>query len=59
MIRSWAEIVSTPENLNQAASVVHGALVHYDLPDLVELAGAGKVRVEEPLDVLGEAVTSK
>jgi len=59
MIRSWTEIVSTPENLNQAASVVHGALAHYDLPDLIELAGASKVRVEEPLDVLGEAVASK
>jgi hypothetical protein len=59
MISSWTEIVRTPENLNQAASVVHGALRHYDLPDLVELAGSGKVRVEEPLDVMGRPVVSK
>jgi hypothetical protein len=59
MISSWAEVVSTPENLNQAASVVHGALKHYDLPDLIELAGANKVRVEEPLDVMGDPVASK
>ncbi|MBC8422654.1 hypothetical protein H8E07_00885 [bacterium] len=59
MIRSWAEIVSTPENLNQAASVVHGALAHYDLPDLVELVGASEVCVEEPLDVVGGAVTAE
>lgn len=59
MIRSWVEIVRTPENLNQAANVVHGALKHYDLPDLVELAGANKVRVEEPVDVLGNPVTAK
>ena len=59
MISSWAEVVRTPENLNQAAGVVHGALRHYDLPELIELAGAGKVRVEEPLDVMGNPVASK
>lgn len=59
MISSWAELVRTPESLNQAAGVVHGALKHYDLPDLIELAGAGKVRVEEPLDVMGNPVASE
>ncbi|MFC2087857.1 acetylxylan esterase, partial [Bacteroidota bacterium] len=39
MIRSWAEIVSNPEGLNQAVNIVHGALRHYDLPDLIELTG--------------------
>lgn len=56
MISSWSEIVATPENLNQAASVVHGALNHYDLPDLIELAGAEIVRLEAPFDVMGNAV---
>jgi hypothetical protein len=56
MISSWVEVVRTPENLNQAANVVHGALKHYDLPDLIEMAGANKVRVEEPLDVIGNSV---
>jgi len=37
--------------------VVHGALVHYDLPDLVDLAGgADKVSVEAPLDSWGRPV---
>ena len=54
MIASWAEIVSTPENLNQAASVVHGALKHYDLPDLVEMLGKDKVKTEKRVNVMGE-----
>jgi len=59
MISSWTEIVRTPENLNQAANVVHGALKHYDLPDLIELAGTNKVRVEQPVDVMGKPVAPK
>ena len=59
MIPSWAEVVRTPENLNQAANVVHGALKHYDLPDLFELAGAEKVRIEEPLDAVGNPIPSR
>ncbi len=53
MIASWAEIVSTPENLNQAVSVVHGALKHYDLPDLIEMVGKDKVKTVDRVDVLG------
>jgi dienelactone hydrolase len=54
MIVSWAEIVSTPENLNQAVSVVHGALKHYDLPDLIEMAGKDRVTIERRVDVMGQ-----
>jgi len=54
MIASWAEIVSTPENLNQAASVVHGALKHYDLPDLIEMVGKDKVTIAQRVDVMGK-----
>lgn len=57
-ICSWTEIVRTPENLNQAANVVHGVLKHYDLPDLIELAGADKVRVEQPVDVMGRPLAA-
>ena len=59
MISSWTEVVRTPDNQNQAAGIVHGALKHYDLPDLIELAGANKVHVEEPLDVMGNPVAPK
>lgn len=53
MIASWAEVVTTPDNLNQAASVVHGALKHYDLSDLIEMVGKDKVSIKDRVDVLG------
>lgn len=56
-IKSWAEVVSTPENLNQAVSVVHGALKHYDLSDLIEMVGKDKVKSKNRVDVLGEPWT--
>lgn len=55
MIPSWAEVVATPGGLNQAANVVHGALRHYDLSDLVEMAGSAKVTLAEPVDTFGQA----
>ena len=58
MVRSWAHVVRAPETLDQAVNVVHGALRHYDLPDLVELAGAGKVRVLDPVDVRGKPLVA-
>ncbi|MDG2127903.1 MAG: acetylxylan esterase [Fuerstiella sp.] len=48
MIRSWAEVVAAPESKNQLVNAVHGALRHYDLPDLVELAGKARVKIEQP-----------
>ena len=39
-IASWEEVVRTPEARNQLVNVVHGALKHYDLPDLVGIAKA-------------------
>ena len=56
---SSKQAVRAPENLNQAANVVHGALQHYDLPDLIELAGADKTTIEEPLDAVGEPLQDK
>ncbi|MEQ9406552.1 MAG: hypothetical protein RIK87_02455 [Fuerstiella sp.] len=53
MIRSWAEVVAAPESTNQLVNAVHGALRHYDLPDLVELAGKDRVNIEEPVDASG------
>jgi len=51
MIRSWAEVVATPESVNQLVNAVHGALRHYDLSDLVELSGKDLVKIEAPVDV--------
>lgn len=48
MISSWAEVVSAGEHWNQLVNAVHGALKHYDLPDLVELTNA---RVLQPVGV--------
>lgn len=59
MIGSWGEVVHTPENLNQAANVVHGVLRHYDLPDLIDLAGTEKTTIEQPVDVLGRIISGE
>ena len=59
MIASWAEVVRSPDNFDQLVNVVHGALRHYDLPDLIDLAGAGKVRIEASFDVLGGPVRNE
>lgn len=53
MIPSWEAVVRTPETFDQAVNIVHGALKHYDLPDLMGLAGVGKVKLQEPADVMG------
>jgi hypothetical protein len=44
--------VNSPESLNQAVNTVHGALRFYDLPDLIDLAGPGRVTVTDPVDVM-------
>ena len=54
MIPSWAAILSSSENLNQLVNTVHGALQHYDLPDLVDLAGKERVTITQPVDAVGD-----
>ncbi len=57
MLSSWADLVASPGSVDQAVSVVHGALLHYDLPDLIELAGGPeKVRLETPRDANGRPI---
>lgn len=53
MLRSWHDLVAAQESRDQAVNVVHGALRHYDLTDLVELAGTAKVKVLDPANPLG------
>lgn len=45
--RDWDSIVRQSAPAGQLDYAVHGALATYDLPDLVRLAGADKVRFEE------------
>lgn len=52
-IPSWEAIVTAPESFDQSVNVVHGVLRHYDLSDLVALAGEGKVKLSEPVDAMG------
>ncbi|MDA0285157.1 MAG: hypothetical protein O3B86_17550, partial [Planctomycetota bacterium] len=56
MIRSWTDLAAAPESLNQAVNVVHGALRHYDLNDLIGLAGAHRVFVKDSVDPLGRPI---
>ena len=39
MIPSWESLVSATEAIDQSVNTVHGALRHYDLPDLRKMIG--------------------
>ncbi len=54
MIPSWADLLPATVSLNQLVNSVHGALHHYDLPDLVRLAGRGRVELLSTVDAAGE-----
>lgn len=46
---SWVEVVRDPNLPGQLANIVHGALLEYDLPDLVNSLPPNTVSAEEPL----------
>jgi hypothetical protein len=48
-VTSWTDVVRDPNLPGQLANIVHGALLDYDLPDLVESLRPMSVIVEEPL----------
>lgn len=48
---SWTDAVLYPAAPGQAVNVVFGALRYYDLPDLLRLLPADKVRIESPLNL--------
>jgi len=54
MIHSWSHVVQATEQNNQLINTVHGALAVYDLPNLVDLAGADRVRVQQTVDAAGQ-----
>jgi hypothetical protein len=53
-IDSWQRVIDVEVSRRQLENVVHGALRHYDLADLVHLAGQDKVEFLEPIDATGE-----
>jgi len=53
-LRSWSDVVRTPQARNQWINVVHGALRVYDLPDLLATLPKEKVTVIEPAGALGQ-----
>lgn len=54
MIASWESVVGAGETFDQTVNMVHGALRHYDLPDLIELVGRHRVTITEPMDAMGK-----
>lgn len=56
-LHAWADLLTNEATpLEQMAQVVHGALQHYDLPELQRLVPAGRLEVVEPVDAAGRAV---
>lgn len=48
-LRSWTDVVLTPETNDQFGSSIHGVLKTYDLPDLERLCGRDRVTIEAPV----------
>ncbi|MCB1093195.1 MAG: hypothetical protein KDL87_16770, partial [Verrucomicrobiae bacterium] len=57
MLPDWESLVGVGETHDQAVNIVHGVLRHYDLPDLVPLAGGGdRVTISQPISPLGTPI---
>jgi hypothetical protein len=50
---SWSNVIHSRLHKGLAVNLVHGALVHYDLPNLAAALG-DKLTIEEPVDAIGE-----
>ena len=48
-VKSWLDVVRDPLLAGQLANSVHGALLVYDLPDLIGSLPSGTVVIESPL----------
>lgn len=55
---SWSNVIHNRLNQGQATNFVHGALLHYDLPDLKATLG-GTLTVIEPVNAVGTVVAEK
>jgi dienelactone hydrolase len=56
MIPSWESLVGAEGTFDQTVNMVHGVLRHYDLPDLIQMVGKERVRIEQPVDGMGVKV---
>lgn len=54
-LASWASVVRCGPTKGQIANVIHGALLHYDLPDLAAAVPASKLVIRDPRDATGAA----
>lgn len=48
-VKSWLDVIRDPTLPGQLANIVHGALLEYDLSDLIDSLPSGTVVMEEPL----------
>jgi dienelactone hydrolase len=54
MLISWSTILHERASKNQMPNVVHGALKHYDLPELA--TALGNITVQDSVNAAGEAI---
>lgn len=57
-LTSWSNVIHSRADRDLFAAMVHGALVHYDLPNLVALLD-NKVTVGEPVNAMGVVVAHR
>lgn len=55
-LESWTSVVEFDVTKNVLNSIVHDALRHYDLPDLIELIGDDQVIRKNPIDAGGALI---
>jgi dienelactone hydrolase len=48
ILPDWETVVKAGDTHDQTVNMVHGVLKHYDLPDLIEMAGPDKVLIQSP-----------
>ncbi len=55
MLKSWSTVIHDRMNRNQAAQIVHAALLHYDLPNLAATLG-DKITIDQPVNAVGNVI---
>jgi hypothetical protein len=53
---SWSDVVAKGISRGQLGNVVPGALEAYDLPDLAARLAPRRLRIQTPVDAMGEPV---